>query len=346
MVSTALNKLVWLENILIERVSSYFQDAPEHGVRLINEGAVPRGAHSTVLKFKFETGDWEKRIVVKFYADDLEEKITPNAAARKEYDILSDLYEGLKTQTTIGVPKPLDLLENEGAVVMEAVEGENLFKLLKNSVNQIGGTSSLEKMLRYVEHCAKWLFVFQNLTTKATESAGSSDPGSDFVLELDKFHKGALMVGLGSDIANMVQSRIIELSKQVDWETLEIVGIRSDFAPWNVIVRSESVITIDFTGFRYGSRYFDPSFFSASLLAIAKNPLYSKRKIQALNERFTTAFLNFTNFEPRLYQAYLLMNLLHLLSEEKWRLKRGFIYGKTIFARILKHYEACLQELL
>ena len=242
--------------------------------------------------------------------------------------------------------RSLDLLENEGAVVMEAIDGENLSDLVKKSVRRVGGSNSFEKISRHMELCAEWLFVFQSLTTNSRESEEAPDPASDFAVELDKFLKGALMVGLDSDIAKIVHNRIKELSGQIDWDTLEIVGIRSDFAPWNVIMQSDAVIALDFTGFRYGSRYFDPSFFSASLLAIAKNPLYSTRKIQALNERFSAAYLAFTNFEPGLYRAYVLLNLLHLLSEEKWRLKRGFIYEKTVFARILRHYETCLRELL
>ena len=337
-----------MEALLRERVRDYYPRPPNSGEAMLQrEGALHKAAHSSVQRYRVNIGDGrEQELILKVHKDYPDEQKSASCAARREYEVLQLLWKGFEGSRGLCVPKPLDLFEREGAVVMEAVEGEELFSLIKKGVGRLKRSVSLDSLLHYVELCAQWLARFQEFTLKVGEDGALPDVQAEFSSDMASYLKSSVELGLDRSLADRARRCVEELTSNIRWDLLEVVGVRADFAPWNVFVSSGSLSTVDFAGFRYGGGYFDPSFFLASLMAMAKNPMRSKRKIAALEARFTRACFSKMKLDGRIFRAYRVMNLLHLLSEERWRLKRGGLHRRMAFGKVLRHYEACIERSL
>ena len=215
-------------------------------------------------------------VVVKVQRSRAGESRPPRERARHEHEALGLLHRRFASDHGFGVPRPLGLLEDEAAVVMERCQGAGLDELIRRERSANG--PEWEALAVAVRRAGSWLRLFQ----RHTASGGSSGPALE-----------ALLARAGADLAACrlamrlprdLETRLGRLAGKVGPGTL--VGHHGDFWPGNLCVDEKCVQVIDFEGFREGLPWEDAAYFLVHL-----RPFFAWPGLRGRGEQAAAAFL-------------------------------------------------------
>jgi colanic acid/amylovoran biosynthesis glycosyltransferase len=217
-----------------------------------------------------------QEVVVKVQRSRPGESRPPRERARHEHQALDLLHRRFASDPGFGVPRPLGLLEEEAAVVMERCQGAGLDELIRRERSASG--PEWEALAVAVRRAGGWLRLFQ----RYTPSGG--DPGR--ALE-------ALLARASADLAACrgtmrlprgLESRLERLAGRVG--PTPLVGHHGDFWPGNLCVDEKCVQVIDFEGFREGLPWEDAAYFLVHL-----HPFFAWPGLRGRGEQAAAAFL-------------------------------------------------------
>jgi len=263
--------------------------------------------HSDIARVELNFGGSTRKIYVKLHKKPQRRPHTSletvRQMARREFELLTDQCEKFRAIPGCSVPRPIAFFPEQMAVVTEEAEGENLHRLIKKGASMWRSGAEIERLKEHCHAGGVWLDHFQRFTT---QEQGQPLP-ADFLLgELRSDLKICVRMGMPGDSAIKALAFFEEQIRGVGDQPLPVVGEHPDFQPDNILISPGEITVLDFTNFRYGTRYNDVARFLVSLDFLSKNPLYSRQKVRSL----MTAFLKGYGWRPgeqdRALNAYLM----------------------------------------
>ena len=204
--------------------------------------------------------------------------------ASQEHAALEFLWgEFTRRSARLSVPKPLDFLPEQAALVMEKCAGERLDVSLRWARLR-RDERARARLLEQLNKCGEWLALFHQVTERTDAPAevyGRIE--RDFHEEL----RACREVGLEASLASRIARRYERDKATVFDGRHRVVGRHCDFAPYNVIVADDRLAVIDFEGLQQGILYDDLCYF---LGMVETMPFYHLGARLAL--RFRQSFLD------------------------------------------------------
>lgn len=231
---------------------------------------------------------WEARRLscfVKVHRKEGGDQARIRAKAKLEFDTLLDLSARLRDATGLGVPRPIAIFPEDLAVVTEAVPGERLHALVKRGARRWAGSAELATLAAHCRAAGTWLATVQDLTR---EEECRPLPAAGLLERIERDVAVCARHGLRDGAALVAACRArLEAVSEVP---LPVVGVHPDFQPDNVMVAPGRVTVLDFTSFQPGPAVADPARFLVSLDFLAKSPLVSQRRLDALEVAFLDGY--------------------------------------------------------
>lgn len=210
-------------------------------------------------------------LVVKVQKPRRGESRPPRERARHEHEVLGRLHRLFAPDAGFRVPRPLGLLEDEAAVVMERCSGTALDEIIRRARWESEGLAVA------IRRAGRWLRLFQ----EHTRSEGDAKP----VLE-------ALLARASADLAACrkelrlprdLEARLQRLAGRIE---PRLVGHHGDFWPGNLYLDEKCVQVIDFEGYREGLPWEDAAYFLVHL-----EPFFAWPGLRGRGEQAAAAFL-------------------------------------------------------
>jgi glycosyltransferase involved in cell wall biosynthesis/aminoglycoside phosphotransferase (APT) family kinase protein len=213
-------------------------------------------------------------VVVKVQRSRPGESRPPRERARHEHEVLDLLHRLFASNPGFSVPRPLGLLEDEAAVVMERCSGSGLDEVIRRERSASG--PEWEALAVALRRAGRWLRLFQG----HTRSEGDAGPE-------------ALLARASADLAACRRTMRLPRSLEARLERLggrigpaHLVGHHGDFWPGNLYVDQKCVQAIDFEGFREGLPCEDAAYFLVHL-----QPFFAWPGLRGRGEQAAAAFL-------------------------------------------------------
>jgi len=250
---------------------------------------------SVVAELRVPDNGGERGLIYKLQRPRPGESRPARERARREHEILTRLHGALNGGPVTGgvrpgVPRPLHLDEEAGAVLMEPCRGMPLDWWIRRGRTALreGPRQDLETALH---GAGVWLRRFQQSTPS---------PGGDAHEALEALVArawGAVRackgLGLEEGTAGGILERMERLREWVREDTLRVCGRHGDFWPGNVFVEpaSGSVEVIDFEGWGEGLPWEDAARFLVHLETYFSWPLLGRRYRRA-SSQFLRGYVN------------------------------------------------------
>ena len=196
----------------------------------------------------------------------------PRERARHEHVVLERLYHLFSSDSGFGVPRPLGLLEDEAAVVMERCPGTALDEIVRRARWESEGLAVT------VRRAGCWLRLFQG----HTRSGGDAGPALEALLARASDDLAACRRTLR--LSRDLESRLDRLAGRIG--PARLVGHHGDFWPGNLYLDEKCVQVIDFEGFREGLPWEDAAYFLVHL-----EPFFALPALRGRGEEAAAAFL-------------------------------------------------------
>ncbi|HVG06718.1 MAG TPA: glycosyltransferase [Thermoanaerobaculia bacterium] len=213
-------------------------------------------------------------VVVKVQRSRPGESRPPRERARHEHEVLDLLHRLFASNPGFSVPRPLGLLEDEAAVVMERCSGSGLDEVIRRERSASG--PEWEALAVALRRAGRWLRLFQG----HTRSEGDAGPE-------------ALLARASADLAACRRTMRLPRGLEARLERLggrigpaHLVGHHGDFWPGNLYVDQKCVQAIDFEGFREGLPCEDAAYFLVHL-----QPFFAWPGLRGRGEQAAAAFL-------------------------------------------------------
>ncbi|MCC7430293.1 phosphotransferase [bacterium] len=208
---------------------------------------------------------------------------------------------------------------------------------------------------RLTKNLALWLLAFTEETKNSGEKINSQE-----VFDFCKERFNEIVCGAKETQFRRTQFRRNAVSNFEFYlkslfdgkETINTVRIHNDFGPHNVFINSEGKLGVIDFGFskdkNYPLPFEDAAFFMIYLEQMENNPIYIKKKVQALTKIFAETILEKTKHND-FYLAYWKKTLAHVAwfynpERKKGRFWQEFSYGKWAKEKMKKLSENCLNH--
>jgi colanic acid/amylovoran biosynthesis glycosyltransferase len=261
--------------------------APTVGIRRVHERT-----DSLVAELMTRIRDESEELVVKVHQPVAGAPRSPAERARTEYELLHHLHVSSVVQAEEfaetrrsphpgrrwgRVPRPLAVVEPEGALVMERARGTPLDALLREwRGGRWGGDDTPLSALRATGGWLRW-FQDQAPGQTATSPAEAFERLlTEAARDLERSRRR-----LSSSVAARVGSRLFHFETEGVPAALTTVGHHCDFWPGNVLVEGTRISVIDFEGYRLGLPEEDVAYFIVHLELLLSKPWHRDKLDQA-----------------------------------------------------------------
>jgi hypothetical protein len=205
----------------------------------------------------------------------------------REFRALCVLQRKLGPELRSSLPAPVALLPAEHTLVISALPGGSLARLLKRDANRLAGFVRLAALRRCGRAVGEWLREFQ----ARTEGRPLLHDHSRFseALETDLEHfRGRQEYGA---LAAAVK-RVRGASRRWAGRPLPAAGRHADFLPQNVLIGPGwQVGVVDFENYRTRDvSHMDPGSMFAYLAMLEERPVYRRKALRAFASGFTDGY--------------------------------------------------------
>lgn len=223
------------------------------------------------------------------------------ARARHEFETLTALRAAMPNEYT--VPRPIQLDETNGSIVMERASGTPLDVTIRDDKREPDALARLAPPLR---RAGEWLRAMQTATNVGRGPA--SDPRDILIAQTTKAIRDAES-SLTGGFQREVVARVRELQIRVAPRALVACGHHGDYWPGNVFLDETRATVIDFEGYRLGLPLEDVAYFLIELeLLMPRHARY----LPSLRVAFLEGYGGID--DPDALQHFTLTKTLHLIS--------------------------------
>ena len=250
-----------------------------------------RRAFSTIFIMEARAAAESRRFVAKkIVHPPINRAVTQRSnQAMVEFGVLSNLWKAFERIPDLTVPKPILILPEHEAYVMEYVEGDMLVNCFR-CVRHLQPRRSFHRLVRHYHQVGEWLRYFQSFTRfgyKGREGVAEVLERCSLVIDrISKQKDGRIP----PDFAPRIMARLEQLGALIAPDEVPCCGWNHDFGPWNMIVDKERLAVIDFLGYSIGPVAMDPI---KVLISLHDESLYftnSKHRILKLRESFLAGY--------------------------------------------------------
>ena len=206
-----------------------------------------------------------------------------------EFEALRRLYPAMEGIDGCSVPRPVTVLPEVNAFVMEFVEGHLMEEELSRA-HYFSSSARYRSLQTHYLLCGRWLRHFQQIT-------GPRNAGEEAVAGVLKRSEERLRLieeldnrRCPRDFRRRVTDFLSEQTEQLRGEEVVVAGRHGDFGPWNVLIDRQGVTVIDFFGFREDPLPVDVLKMLLHFEVSRMHPANSPRRVAALREGFLAGF--------------------------------------------------------
>ncbi len=207
-------------------------------------------SYSSVVFFQLAGQQWQKRVVAKITAHHPANQrvVDVQNQAVVEYQILGRLFENFRAVAGCSVPRPLLVMPEIEAYVMEFVEGELLSHQSRHA-RWLASRGEFQALERRDFLCGRWLKHFQQVTGAAAggrDALASVVQCCDEVLQrVTREDRGRCPAGLRDLCLRLLEGQLARVREG----DVPLCGCHGDFGPWNMLATKEGLTVIDFLGY-------------------------------------------------------------------------------------------------
>ncbi len=270
-----------------EKLSRYFLEQSGKNLRGVEVIRVWPRPFSTTCLLAAHTDRGSQRFVVKQIMEHpLNASIVtePNQAAL-EFDLLARVHPKFAEVEHCSVPRPVAMLPDIDAFIMEYAEGH----LLAEDLYYLHPFTSPAKFLQLQEHfrqCGRWLRHFQTFTGRRTADAGALDGVLIHCRDRLRRIEESGDRRLPADFKKTAEKIIDRLVEELENCEIPVARSHGDFGPWNILAGPDGVTVIDFYGSRDTPIYVDILNVLIYLESIGHGIANSRSRVRKLRERF------------------------------------------------------------
>lgn len=310
-----------------------------HGEGRLGLRAVHDGRDARVLEVVLANGKGVQELVCKTHKSRPGESHPASERARREFAILKcldALPDMAGAHARCRVPRPIRLLSESAAVVMEACPGTPLDLLLRQSrlypSPSLRGPSEMG-----VRRAALWLRTFQDRTRRL----GNGNEVLDALLHrAEEDLERCIASGLIASEGCLVRERLRAGGDRASLDLSLLCLHHGDFWPGNIFIEGDEIRVIDFEGWREGLPLEDLAYFALQLELFFSLPLLRTR-----GRRYTAAFLEtYAGGEPFDAELYRLCRVIKALQILSSRCERSEVTSFAERFRTRMLLAACLHD--
>lgn len=252
---------------------------------------IAKRSFSTIVFLNANTSKGTQRMVMKKVVHDpINLAITKKEnQAVVEFEILKKLYPQFKEVEGCAVPRPILVIPEMEAFVMDYVEGRLLSEELKYA-RYFSPPSKFEKLQRYYYLCGRWLCYFQKFT--GFEYAGVE--AFDDLIDRCKVRLDEIAKIRTCDSTKEIRNQTLDFLNQqlegIKKGDVIISGRHGDFGHWNILINQDIVIVFDLMGYAKEPIIYDVLKILNSIEYWKNHPAYSNSKLEVLRNKFLAGF--------------------------------------------------------
>lgn len=209
--------------------------------------------------------------------------------AHIEYEILDRLHAGFRNVHSCGVPRPLLLLPEFDALVMDYCPGPMLADLFRGAKHFVS-RSGFQTLHRYVSRAGTWSRRFHALTDPAKGGKESVEDIVHFCQRMLREIASSDNPMIPKDLGERVFTRIIHLREAIPVDSVPVARKHDDYGPWNMIASPDKLVVIDFAAEKRGPCCSDVLKMLVFMEDLKQNPLFSSRKLRLLQKSLRSAY--------------------------------------------------------
>jgi aminoglycoside phosphotransferase (APT) family kinase protein len=234
----------------------------------------------------------------------------------REYDILSTLAiaSSMPSQPPVAVVEPLACLPDDLAIVTARAAGESFQTVLREHARYFSDLAARSRLRMLAFRCGEWLRAFQRVTHQPDD--GPFDV-STLIEQIDQLMIRASAPSpfrLSSTLACQIRSYCTAALGTLATRELAVAGVHGDFFPGNILADGYDVRVLDFEMFRYGSVWFDVTYFIHQLRTLLFTPTFSPAVISAVEYSFLAGFTpSHVATRQRANRLFAMFLILHVL---------------------------------
>jgi tRNA A-37 threonylcarbamoyl transferase component Bud32 len=265
------------------------------------------GRHSEILEYRSRSRS--RQVIVKRISDAIDAQTAENAVIR-EFNSLQTVREYLPAHLRHTVPEPLVVLPGSKQLVVQALEGKPLSRILKRDANRVLGPLRLKRMAELGRAAGQWLRAFH----ECTRTKSLPHRPRPFLDELDIRLAQCRANGLSEETIAIARRMVGQRSRQIEGVLLPAAAQQGDFLPQNILVDMDRIGVVDFESFSEGTfTYEDVAIFVTYVQALRSLPYYSQTALQTLIDSFLEAYGLRGN--EIAFQLYLAQSILLIIRE-------------------------------
>ena len=256
------------------------------------------GRHSEILEY--ESRARPGGVIVKRSTDTIEGHEV-EAKIVREYEALQTIRKSLPKQLLDTVPQPLMIFKQSRALVLEAMSGTPLNRILKREANKIVGPLRSVRMRVLGGLTGQWLKQLHQATRRELLLHSSSE----FLAAVEERLERCRGIGVKADEIRNAKRLLTDASHKIEGHPIPVAARQGDFIPQNILVDGYRLRVVDFENFSQSDCiYQDVATFISYLQAVSAFPYYSQRALLKLSQAFLKAYgLSGDEFPLRLYLA-------------------------------------------
>jgi tRNA A-37 threonylcarbamoyl transferase component Bud32 len=293
------------------------------------------GRHSEILHYR--SIERSCIIIVKRISDSIRRE-EAEATILREFKALHVVRKSLPEHLVATVPKPIMVMRESCSLVLEAVSGTPLSRILKREGNRLIGPLRRNRMRSLGELTGRWLKELH----LATQVKPVRHDSKTFLEEAIERLERCRSVGINRATIDRLRKVVTESSHQIEGQPIPTAARQGDFIPQNILIDGDRLRVVDFENFsRSDSIYEDIATFMAYVEAVRTFPYYSATALETLGTGFLHGYGVRGNEVP--LKLYLARALIVLISE--MNMDRAALYAHKRLQLLQTHMQRVCTEL-
>lgn len=240
-----------IEPIVKKKLDDYFEKRNLLKIRSLKTIEIIQRSFSIIIIYEIEQQNQKQKFVLKkIVHDPINIKITKKEnQAVVEFNLLKKIYPEFENIEGCSVPKPIIVLPEIEAFLMEFVEGEIFSEKMGNSKFLVSN-SKFDELKKIFFLSGKFLREFQRITSVEKSECYSYNwlvekclDRIELIKRIDNYNK------FPKELKNRVIDSIYSQVEILKTKKIKIAGKHADFGHWNIMVTPKGIFVFDFMGY-------------------------------------------------------------------------------------------------